>query len=308
MDYSNILNGLSQNFDVDLAKDVRYSEPLLFHSSFRVGGPADVFLSLKNAEAISWVYSEAKKNKIPVYILGNGSNILFSDKGFRGIVLSTLKMANIKVRENKITCGSGVSLNRLCNEAKKASLAGLEFAYGIPGSVGGALFMNAGAYGGEMKDVIISTEVLDLENGKTFLLEKDQHEFGYRSSAFQKHPWLILSTLLGLSEGKKEVIAQAYEENYQKRISKQPLEYPSAGSTFKRPEGYFAGKLIEDCHLKGYSIGGAMVSEKHAGFVINYQKATSQDITDLISHVQKVVYEEKGVRLETEVISVGEEG
>ena len=281
-------------------KNVLTDEPMKKHTTFKIGGNADVMVFPETAEALRDVIALCKSENARIVILGNGSNVLVDDKGIRGVVVSTARLDNIKVDGCKITAGAGAMLSSVASAATNSALCGLEFASGIPGTLGGGIFMNAGAYGGELKDVISSVTFLT-EDGQIQTFSNEECKFGYRSSIFQQNGGLILSAQFELKCGCKEEITALCGELNQRRRDKQPLNFPSAGSTFKRPEGYFAGKLIEDCNLKGFRIGGAEVSEKHSGFVINTGDATAQDVIDLISHIQKTVKEKFGVDLQTEV-------
>ncbi len=273
-------------------------------TSFKVGGPADYFAKPRNVdEAVSLLHL-AQSFEIPYLVLGNACNVLFSDDGYRGLIISSSAMSFIELRaDNIIFCGSGIKLSALCNFALKNSLSGLEFAYGIPGSAGGAAYMNAGAYGGEMKDVLISCDHID-KNLTTGSFSGDDLKLSYRNSVYKTDRYLITSLHFRLHPGDFREIKSKMDELMQKRVDKQPLEFPSAGSVFKRPPDDFAGRLIEESGLKGYRIGGAMVSEKHAGFIINYDKATSKDIKDLIDHVKNTVKARSGVILDTEIVFV----
>lgn len=299
MDYSVFIE-----FCNETGLDYKLREPMNKHTSFKTGGEADIFINVHSAEELSYLCETARALEVPVFILGKGSNLLVSDKGIEGAVISLSGLDEIIVEGNKITVGAGASLSALCVAAEKASLSGLEFAYGIPGSVGGALFMNAGAYGGEMRDVVTSAEYLTPE-GESRQISADEMALGYRTSIFKSNQNIITSVSFTLKEDSSEEIRARMTDFMDRRKSKQPLEYPSAGSTFKRPEGYFAGALIEQNNLKGVSVGGAMVSEKHAGFVINYDNATTDDILKLIGHIKATVLNNNGVTLETEVIFVG---
>ena len=293
----------------DILSDNRIKtyEPLKKHTSFKIGGPADYFVSVNNIEELQKVIAAAKENKIDFFLLGNGSNILVSDKGFRGVVINLDGEFNeAKVEGNTIKAGAGITLSQLAGIAMKASLTGLEFASGIPGTLGGALFMNAGAYGGEMSQVVTDVSLLDLSEGKVISLSGEEMHFGYRHSILKEKEYIALGCEMNLASGDSETIGNYMRELAQKRKEKQPLEFPSAGSTFKRPEGYFAGKLIEDAGLGGFSVGGAQVSEKHKGFVINKGDATAADVKSLIEHVIKTVKEKDGVTLEPEVLFLGE--
>ncbi len=239
-------------------------------------------------------------NDIEFYIIGNGTNLFAYDEGYDGVIINTCEMNDLCVNDDIINCSAGVSLNRICRAALENSLSGLEFAYGIPGSAGGAVYMNAGAYGGEMKDVLIKCDYID-ENGNIVTAVNQDMHLGYRKSMFTGKQYFILSLTLKLNKGDKQAIKARMDELIGKRKDKQPLEYASAGSTFKRPEGYFAGALIEECGLKGYCVGDACVSDKHAGFVVNKGNASSADILAVINHCKETVFEQKGVMLEPEV-------
>lgn len=280
------------------------NEPMSCHTSFKTGGAADVFVLPKTTDELKNVLLAAKENSLPTFVLGKGSNLLVSDYGIEGVVISLTNLSQIELNGNEMTCSSGVSLASACVKARDNSLSGLEFAYGIPGTVGGAVYMNAGAYDGEVSNVIKSAEVMDY-NGNIFTIKREDMALGYRTSIFSNERYIILSATFSLIPAEKEQISLRMEELMSRRKEKQPLSYPSAGSTFKRPEGYFAGALIEKNNLKGFCIGGAMVSQLHAGFVINYNKATTLDILKLIRHIQKTVYENDGVLLCTEVLFVG---
>ena len=286
---------------------IKYNEPLSSHTSFNIGGPADVFVSVENADELSKVIAFAKEENINYFLLGNGSNVLASDEGFRGIIIKLTGDFNEATVDGEIIkAGAGITLTKLANVAMNASLTGLEFASGIPGTLGGALFMNAGAYGGEMCQVVTSVKVLDKADGSIKSFTNEEMEFGYRHSALKENGCIALSCEMKLSTSDATTIRETMLDLNKRRKEKQPLEYPSAGSTFKRPEGYFAGKLIEDAGLGGYTVGGAQVSEKHKGFVINKGGATAKDVKDLIDHVIKTVKEKDNVTLEPEVLFLGE--
>lgn len=290
-----------------IAGVIKFDEPLSRHTSFRVGGPADALVIPKNENDLIEVLRFCKNNDVPLTVIGNGSNLLIRDKGIRGLVLklgNALDYSNFD-NEDTIVFGSGYSLARAANIAGEYGLTGMEFAVGIPGSIGGAVYMNAGAYDGEMKNVITKVRVLT-PIGEIKTLTNEELEFGYRKAILQDTNDIVIDVTLKLAKASKADVEAKMKDFNNRRITKQPLEYPSAGSTFKRPEGYFAGSLIEECGLKGYTVGGAQVSEKHAGFIINKNEATAQDILDLISVVQEKVYAEKGVKLETEVMIIGE--
>ncbi len=276
-------------------------------TTFKVGGAADMVLYPESVEQCAALLGLAKEYGKKLIYLGNGSNMLGSDRGCHDWIIKTDRLAELALNENGVLCvGAGVKCVKASSFAAKSGFSGLEFAHGIPGTVGGAVFMNAGAYGGSMDRIVIRTHYMN-EVGEFCILEKDAHDFGYRKSFFMQHPqYLILATELQLQKGDAKVILSTIEDLQQRRRDKQPLEYPSAGSTFKRPEGYFAGKLIEDSGLKGFSIGGAQVSEKHAGFIINYDHATGDDVRALIAHVQDTVQKQFGVMLECEIRFLGE--
>ena len=277
------------------------------HVTFRVGGPADFFVTPKNYEELSWVLKCCAKYEMPCYIMGNGSNLLVSDAGYRGVIVQICKEMNeVKVEGDLVKAQAGALLSGIAAKALGAELSGFEFASGIPGTIGGACVMNAGAYGGEMKDVLESVTVLTGE-GKIIELGRNELELGYRTSVIAKKGYIVLGAVLKLERGDGEKIKTYMDELKEKRVTKQPLEYPSAGSTFKRPEGYFAGKLIEDAGLRGFQVGGAQVSEKHCGFVINRDHATAADIMELMRQVQIRVKENSGVDLEPEVKRLGDE-
>ncbi len=278
------------------------NEPMSKHTSFRTGGNADTFIKVESAEDIINIIKEYDN---PIFI-GNGSNLLVSDDGIRGTVVQIYDEFNqISLKEeNVIHADAGALLSKIAAFARDNSLTGFEFASGIPGTAGGAVFMNAGAYGGEMKDVVVN--VYAIENGKEVVYNCEEMQFDYRSSIAMKKNLIISGVDYKLTKGNKDKINEIMIDLNSRRREKQPLEYPSAGSTFKRPEGYFAGKLIMDSGLSGYTVGGAMVSTKHCGFVINTGKATSTDIYNLIKDVQRIVLDKMGVKLETEVRLIGE--
>jgi len=275
------------------------------HTTFRTGGPASLFIRPENKGQLVEVMALIKKLGTEFFVLGNGSNLLVSDKGFDGVVISLSKMNDIHLEgDNDIYAEAGAMNSQIAAFARDNGLKNFEFAAGIPGTIGGAMIMNAGAYGGEMKLVTRSVTVLSPE-GEIMVLDNASMEFGYRSSAIKGRGYIVISVLLSLEKGDKETITKNMQELAAKRREKQPLEFPSAGSTFKRPEGYFAGKLIEDAGLRGFSVGDAAVSEKHCGFVINKGNATSAEVYELICEVRKRVYENSGVTLEPEVIMLG---
>lgn len=273
---------------------------------FRVGGPADILLIPENKDQVIKTIELCKNNNIPYFVVGNGSNLLVRDGGIKGVVIKFNEVKNITVQGEVIEAECGAMLKDVSNEALNNSLTGFEFACGIPGTIGGAVFMNAGAYDGEIAHVIESAEVID-NNGEIKVLSKDELELGYRSSIVMNKNYIVLSARFKLKHGEVRKIKEIVEDLTNKRESKQPLEYPSAGSTFKRPVGYYAGKLIQDAGLKGYVIGGAAVSEKHSGFVINKSNATAKDILDLIAHIQNEVKDKFDVELHPEVRIIGED-
>lgn len=276
------------------------------HIYFKVGGKVDILLNPTTVEQVIKTLSVCKENNIPYYIIGNGSNIIVRDGGIRGVVIKLSALNDISLNGKEIKAACGALLKDVSNKALEETLTGFEFACGIPGSVGGAVFMNAGAYDSEVNNVILEAEVLDNE-GNVKIFSKEELELGYRTSKVMQQGLIVLSATFQLKDGEHEKIKHRIDELTFRREDKQPLEYPSAGSTFKRPEGHFAGKLIEDSGLKGFSIGGAAVSEKHSGFVINKGGATAKDILDLIEYVQKEVKIKFGVDLSPEVRIIGEE-
>jgi len=285
---------------------VRISEPMNRHTTFRIGGPADYFLLPSTAEEIKKILEICKEKELPYFILGNGSNLLVSDEGYCGVIIQLYRnYGGITVEGTNIRAGAGALLSQIASAAKNASLTGFEFAGGIPGTLGGAVVMNAGAYGGEMKDVLKEVTVMT-EQGEIMTIPAEKLEMGYRTSLVKKAGYLVLEAVISLKVGDVEEIKAIMKDLTEKRVSKQPLEYPSAGSTFKRPEGYFAGKLIMDAGLRGYQVGGAQVSEKHCGFVINKGNATAADVCGLMKDVQEKVQEQFGVTLEPEVKFLGE--
>lgn len=281
-------------------------EPMKNHTTFRVGGPARYFVSPKDSRELAAVLDACRKDGSPWFILGNGSNLLVSDRGFSGTVLDMGKgFTSIRVEGERIFAGAGLLLSQIARKALEAGLSGLEFAAGIPGSLGGAVVMNAGAYGSEMKDVLESVLVLTPE-GKEQEISAGELELGYRTSAVLKRGYVVLGASFFLKPAPREQIRARMDELAAARREKQPLEYPSAGSTFKRPEGYFAGKLIQDAGLKGYRQGDAQVSEKHSGFVINRGQASAADVMGVCRHVSDTVYAQTGVRLEMELKTLGD--
>lgn len=290
--------------DIVTSEFVLTDEPMKNHTSFKIGGTADYMVLPNTNEQILNIRKFCVENDVPLYVIGNGSNLLVSDNGLRGVVMKLGKnFSDYTINKDTITAKSGLLLSKLANIAMNNSLSGLEFASGIPGSLGGAIYMNAGAYDGEMKDIVVSTKYID-ENGTICTVNGDEHKFSYRHSIFGAND-IILECTMKLSYGEKGNICSYMRELNSRRKEKQPLEYPSAGSTFKRPEGYFAAKLIDDCGLRGYKTGGAMVSEKHCGFVINADNATCDDVLKLMEHIQNVVMKKYGVELEAEVKILG---
>lgn len=293
-------------------KTIVPEERILFHQSmkeyttFRVGGEAECLVLIQQEEELAKLISYLNQIEHNYFILGNGSNLLVGDKGYRGIILKfDGPMEQIAVEGTRITAKAGALLSQVAVAAKDNSLTGLEFAAGIPGSIGGGVVMNAGAYDGEMKQVVESVKVMD-GDGQIAVLDNDTMEFGYRTSIIKSRPYIVLEVVLKLAEGNREQIGARMEELTNLRRSKQPLEYPSAGSTFKRPEGYYAGKLIMDAGLRGYRIGGAQVADKHCGFVINTGGATAADIKEVIEEVQERVRKRFHVFLEPEVVFLGD--
>lgn len=285
---------------------VSTDEPMSRHTTFRTGGAADFFVMPETKEELRDVVAVCKGNGMPYYILGNGSNLLVSDTGYRGVMIHTgRQMSRIIVEGECMTAQAGALLSKAAGQALEAGLAGFEFAAGIPGTVGGACVMNAGAYGGEMKDVLSGVLVLTPE-GEFLELPRGELELGYRTSVIPKKNYVVLEAAVRLKKGEKKDIRERMEELRDKRVEKQPLEYPSAGSTFKRPEGYFAGKLIEEAGLRGFRVGDAQVSEKHCGFIINRGNASSAQIMELIRQVSARVEENSGVVLTPEVKRLGE--
>ena len=299
MDRSDIIYNLAEILGCEARKD----EPLSRHTTFKIGGNADTYVKVTSASKLSTILKECKESDVDYLIIGNGSNLLASDDGYRGVIIRLggefRKIA--LVDEDTIYCGAGASLAALCKFAQSSGLSGLEFAWGIPGTVGGAVFMNAGAYGGEMKDVVYSVNHItpDGETGRT---EKEDLAFGYRTSVYRSNKAIITGVTLKLKKDNPDDIRARMDDYLSRRSSKQPLEFPSAGSVFKRPEGAYAGALIEQCGLKGHSHGGAQVSEKHAGFIINRNNATAHDVKSLIREVQTKVFDETGYNLECELI------
>ncbi|MGN0536995.1 MAG: UDP-N-acetylmuramate dehydrogenase, partial [Acutalibacteraceae bacterium] len=305
---------VEMKYNIDFFQDIAqedfelvFQEPMKKHTSFRIGGNADLFCTVHSLDALSKVLKGCQDNHIPLTILGKGSNVLVSDLGIRGMVLR-LKGVFTEIRkisEDRIYCGAGVSLAALCLFAKENSLSGLEFAWGIPGSVGGAVYMNAGAYNGEIKDVVTAVTHVSMD-GTVGKIEGNALDFGYRHSAYFNGNKIITGAFFKLKKGLPLEIGNEMDSFMNRRKDKQPLDFPSAGSIFKRPKGNYAAALIEQCSLKGVSVGGACVSPKHSGFIINTGNATCQDVIDLINYIQRVVKEQKGVDLVCEVRRIGE--
>lgn len=286
---------------------VNTDEPMSHHTTFRIGGKADYFVSPKTKEQIRELIDYCKEAGISYYLIGNGSNLLVGDKGFRGVIIQIDRaFGEIEfLDEQTVKAQAGVMLSKLAAEVAERSLTGFEFASGIPGTLGGAVYMNAGAYGGEIKDCIVSALVLD-ENNEMKTLSKEELQLTYRNSIVAKKGYTVLEAVFHFEKGEKEAILAKMAELNGQRREKQPLNYPSAGSTFKRPEGHFAGKLIMDAGLRGYRVGGAMVSEKHCGFVVNVERAAAKDVVTLIEDVDRIVFEQFGIHLEPEVRFLGE--
>lgn len=298
--YNSLLNILNK-------EDILIDEPMSKHISFRVGGPADILVKPSSEEQIKDILTFAKKENIPYLIIGNGSNLLVRDGGIRGIVIKIAENFNdFSIEGTTVTAQSGAMLSFMGKAIMRNNLTGFEFAAGIPGTLGGAIAMNAGAYGGEMKDIVKSVRLIDSQ-GNIVELSNEEMQFAYRKSILSKEEYIVLSAVMELKEGNYEEIRDIMKDLTNKRVTKQPLNLPSAGSTFKRPEGYFAAKLIEDCGLKGLTLRGAQVSDKHCGFVVNLGGAQAKDILDLIYVVKITVYSKFGVMLEEEVKILGEE-
>ena len=292
--------------DILGSEAVLVDEPMKKHTTFRIGGTADYYVLPKTIEEVKKVTALCKEAEIPYYVLGNGSNLLVSDRGYRGVIIHLYRNMNrIEVEGTTIRAQVGALLSQIAGEALRHSLTGFEFASGIPGTLGGAIVMNAGAYGGEMKDVLQEVTALS-QDGEVRVLSREELELGYRTSVIGKEGYIALEAVIALKEGDMEEIRAVMEDLKERRTTKQPLEYPSAGSTFKRPEGYFAGKLIQDTGLRGFSVGGAQISEKHCGFVINKNHATAEDVVTLMREVSDRVEAKFGVPLEPEVKKLGD--
>lgn len=287
-------------------EQIKLEEPMKNHTTFRIGGPAEIFVTPGSIGEVRDIIAVCRKQAVPYYVMGNGSNLLVSDRGYEGVIIQIFKEMNeIRIEGDTVAAQAGALLSAIANRALEEGLAGFEFASGIPGTLGGACIMNAGAYGGEMKDVVREVTLLTPE-GEIRDVPGEQMEFGYRTSMAARTGAVILAARIQLRRDDQEAIRARMEELREKRVSKQPLEYPSAGSTFKRPEGYFAGKLIQDAGLRGFTVGKAQVSEKHCGFVVNKGQATAADVAELMRRVSDKVEEQFGVRLEPEVKRLGE--
>ncbi|MGX6977960.1 UDP-N-acetylmuramate dehydrogenase [Vagococcus elongatus] len=285
---------------------LKFNEPLSKYTYTKTGGPADVLLFPKSQEEVCQIVAYCSANHYPWMVLGNASNLIVRDGGIEGFVLMLTEMKNIQIEGTRLIVDGGASLIETTKQALEASLTGMEFASGIPGSIGGAVYMNAGAYGGEITDVFESCTVV-WEDGKVETIPHDQMAFSYRHSCLQERKGAVLSVSFALKPGNREQIQARMDELTHLRESKQPLEFPSCGSVFKRPEGYYTGKLIQEAGLQGFMIGGAQVSTKHAGFIVNTNNATATDYVELIRHIQKVIFEKNNVKLETEVRIIGRE-
>lgn len=289
---------------LSLGAEVLENEPMAKHTTFKIGGPADLFILPPNEKAEFSVCAFCERERIPLFVIGNGSNLLVSDKGIRGAVMKSCFAGDISIDGETLSCSAGAKLSAVCEAARDAGLSGLEFAYGIPGTVGGAVYMNAGAYGGEMKDVVFATHHID--KGVAGSFSSEQLCFGYRRSAYTGKSLAITRAAFALHHGSKAAISEKMCDLFDRRRAKQPLDMPSAGSVFKRPEGHFAGTLIEQCGLKGTRVGGAMVSEKHAGFIVNAGGATCRDVMELVEKIKSEVLRQTGVTLECEIKIAGE--
>lgn len=303
--------GTSMKFRSELGEitpenNLYIDEPMDKHTTFKIGGKADYLVDVDSVETLVKVIELCKNNNVAYAVIGNGSNVLVGDLGYRGVILKLSKgMSYIEVNENQMIIGAGTMLVKAAKEAYEKSFAGFEFAAGIPGTIGGAIVMNAGAYGGEMKDVTKSAKVLT-RDGEVITLTADELELGYRTSCIPKNGYTVLEVCLEFENGEQAEIKEKMDTYKEARVTKQPLQYPSAGSAFKRPEGYFAGKLVDDAGMRGFQLGGAQVSEKHCGFVINTGGATAKDVRDLLEAVSAKVWDDFKVKLETEVKFLGE--
>lgn len=301
------IKDLKKDLEASLKNDIiKCNEKLKDHTSFKLGGPCEILITPTSDEEVITSVKLCKKWDVPFFIIGNGSNLIIKDGGFKGVIIKLTSLKDIICAGEKVVAKAGATLASVSAVALKNSLKGMEFASGIPGTVGGAIAMNAGAYGGEMKDILESVKVIN-EQGEIFDIALRDLELGYRTSIVQKNNYIVLEAVFSLEIGNESEIRDRMNDLNTRRKDKQPLSYPSAGSTFKRPPNNFAGKLIEDAGLKGYSVGGAMVSEKHAGFVINYDNATANDVLTLIGKVQEKIKDTYDIELETEVKIIGEE-
>ncbi len=281
------------------------NEMLKNHTNFKIGGPAKLLINIESIDEIKYIIEICKKNNIDYYILGNGTNLLVPDEGLDAVIIKiSNEFNNYEIKDNQVYANAGMLLSTLAKKVLKESLTGFEFASGIPGTIGGAIYMNAGAYGGEMKDIVKYAEVLD-NDGNIIKISNEDLELGYRTSIISKNNYIVLNVCFELKHGNKDDIINEMNELDEKRISKQPLDLPSAGSTFKRPVGYYAGKLIDDSGLRGFRYKDAQISEKHCGFVVNRGEATCEDVLDLIDMVRKIVYDKFEVKLEREVRILG---
>ena len=292
-----------KSFLIDNSIDAHFDESMKKHTTFKVGGNAMCIAMPDTVRKASALIKFLNENNIKHYYLGNGSNVIFNDNGFDGVIVKTSALNGIDIKGNVVTAGAGVLMTSLSKRVQEHSLSGLEFCYGIPGNVGGGIFMNAGAYGGEISNCLVSVDYID-ENGNLNTISKDECDFSYRHSRFMKENWLIVSATFEMQTKDGTEMLAFMEDIMQRRKDKQPLDKPSAGSSFKRPVGYFAAALIDECGLKGLTVGGAQVSEKHAGFIVNIGDATCQDIVDLADKVRQIVLDKKGVVLEKEMIIV----
>ncbi|MCT4542468.1 MAG: UDP-N-acetylmuramate dehydrogenase [Vallitalea sp.] len=303
MNIENIIHELNKGVD---KKNIYLDEKMSKHTTFKVGGNADVFVCPNNIKELSHVIKVCNILDVPYFVIGNGSNIIVKDNGFRGVIIQVYKnLSDVCIKDGTIVAGAGIMLSKLAKIIAEESLEGFEFASGIPGTLGGAIYMNAGAYGGDMSQVLVSADVVD-QQGNIITLTRDELKLGYRTSILQQSNHIVVSGVLKCERGNKDTIACLIQNLNNKRKEKQPLNFPSAGSTFKRPEGYYAGKLIMDSGLRGYKIGDAQVSEKHCGFIINKGNATANDIISLINYVKVNVEDKFGVELQTEVKIIGE--
>lgn len=304
---------ISKLFDELGEMNVKSNELMSLHTTFRIGGPADLFLTPPSINSLIHTLNLCLKYKTPYFILGKGSNLIVSDKGIRGVVISMEKLVFAFYKGESVYAGSGFELTKLSKHTSDRGLSGLEFAIGIPGSVGGAVYMNAGAYEGEISQILVSTEFLCIDNnlpdGAQFIrstLMNKEHDFSYRHSIFQEQEYIILGSQFKLKSKNKQSIQRVLNELTKAREDKQPLDQPSAGSVFRRPKGFFTGQLIQECGLKSYRINDAAVSDKHCGFIVNLGKATAKDVLALIEHIQSVISKRYGINLQTEIRFIGE--